>query len=412
MLYFVFTIYLLIFSFLVIKLPFFQQTQLGTGWLLTLLFTRIFLGLLTAYIMLHYFNTSDPVELNTYASGEYNLLKSNPSEFFATLFPWKYTHGYGGFFDSTGSYWNDLKMTFLSKFLAPFQLFNRGNFYLNTLIFIFISFLGNVFLYRLLREKYLLKGKAAIAVCFFLPSTFLFSVNLHKDAIVFMAMAGFIYSLGKLMTDSYNRKALVTLFFTFVIMLLLRNYVCLVLLPLSIWAWVTQQLKIRPVISLGVMIAATLSGLFILSFTNFNPLELITTHQRDFGSLEEGKTHLGSLATEPSIFSFAKSIPIAIDHAFFRPHLFFAPLNILYFFAVEMILILAAGFVTLYYYFQSNNTRADPFLWMLCIFAGVMIIITGFIVPNLGAIIRYRSLYLPFLVIPILVTLHHKYYKK
>ncbi|MBK6825931.1 MAG: hypothetical protein IPG86_03190 [Chitinophagaceae bacterium] len=49
---------------------------------------------------------------------EYNLLYSNPVEYFTNLFRDPYGGNYGGFFSGNDSYWNDLKGNILIKFFS------------------------------------------------------------------------------------------------------------------------------------------------------------------------------------------------------------------------------------------------------------------------------------------------------
>ncbi|MEO6404920.1 MAG: hypothetical protein ABIY51_13395, partial [Ferruginibacter sp.] len=61
-------------------------------------------------------------------------------------------------------------------------------------------------------------------------------------------------------------------------------------------------------------------------------------------------------------------------------------------------------FIILYALFQRPaQTSAYRFIFFLVTFCFAMLLITGYIVPNSGSIVRYRSLYLTCLVIPFLM---------
>jgi hypothetical protein len=61
--------------------------------------------------------------------------------------------------------------------------------------------------------------------------------------------------------------------------------------------------------------------------------------------------------------------------------------------------------VTAGWFAIRKRTPIRPFSFFLILFGLVMIMVIGFTIPNAGSIIRYRSLYIPFLLAPCLYFL-------
>ncbi|MGF2413927.1 MAG: hypothetical protein ACQUYJ_16465, partial [Ferruginibacter sp.] len=59
---------------------------------------------------------------------EYQLLLTNPKEYFTNIFHSQYSQGYSGVFDSFQSFWNDLRNNIITKILSVFNIFSRGNY--------------------------------------------------------------------------------------------------------------------------------------------------------------------------------------------------------------------------------------------------------------------------------------------
>ena len=59
---------------------------------------------------------------------------------------------YGGFLESSNSYWNDTRSNLIVKMLSIFDIFSRSNFFINSLFYNFLIFFGTVALYRVFIE--------------------------------------------------------------------------------------------------------------------------------------------------------------------------------------------------------------------------------------------------------------------
>jgi NADH:ubiquinone oxidoreductase subunit K len=139
------------------------------------------------------------------------------------------------------------------------------------------------------------------------------------------------------------------------------------------------------------------------------PLKIITQRKTDFDNLKTAHSQLDSFELKPTLSSFLKNSPMAINHGFLRPY-FWETKNIFSFLlSLELLLFEALILIAVYFYFKNRNKQKQHFhffLFYMLLIAGIMIVATGFIVPNYNSIARYRSLFLSYLLTPILMRFY------
>ena len=124
------------------------------------------------------------------------------------------------------------------------------------------------------------------------------------------------------------------------------------------------------------------------------PVTMIT----EFRSMQGGASTIPIKELEPTAASFLKNTPQAITLAFLRPY----PGDVVHLLSlaasVEIILVLLLFILSLLFRKKTETAKNAVYL---CIFLSFSILLAiGFSVNNLGAIVRYRSIILPLLVIP------------
>ncbi len=401
--YLLFFIYLLLACFFIPRAPFAKKTGLSYKVLLLLFLAKIGAAVVLAFITHQYYPGNDYEGLNFYGQEEYKLLMSSPSKFFTTSYSVMHSINGGSWLSSTGSFWNDLENTLLSKLLAILNIFSRGNYYINSLFFNCIGFFAHLALFSMFSNIYPGRKKLLIIGCFLIPSTLYFSSGLHKDAMVFTAMALYFYSISALVYEKITARRIMLLVFSFITILLLRNYVGLILFPLTIVFVITEKLKWKPVYAFGVFFMLLIIFLMFLPLLGINPLTLLVDQRKAFESLGHANTALPPMQLQATFKSLITNFPAALMNVFLRPFPWaLKPLWLLPFVLEMLGILLIIGFS----FFQPPGRRLQqPFILLLVLFAFVILLITGYIVPNSGSIIRYRSLYLPFLLIPFLATI-------
>lgn len=350
--------------------------------------------MLIGWLSQRYYPGNDYWALNQEGILEYQLLKKDPVSFATNIFSSVYHH-YGGFFDSVGSYWNDLKNNLIIKAIAICNIFSGGNYYINSIFFNSVCFTGLVALFRAYRKAIPGSEPLLTIACFLVPSTLYFGSGIYKDLVVLAMMGFYVYALYQLIYTSASGRRIFLLIVSWLIILLIRNYIAVILLPLSIGLYVSSLTKKKTWV-----FAATVLVL-LLSFGSNRVLSVIVQKQKDFAALPVASTQLKMPELEPNAESFIKALPTSIDHGLFMPYIWDGSSKFLIPMAVELLLIQIL--VVLFFVFgRRRQGRNLAFTWFGIGLALSLMIITGYIIPNTGSIIRYRSIFLPFVLAPII----------
>ena len=404
--YFLFAFYLVVFCWCLLKSPFIKNAGLDNKLVLALFCCKIVAGIAIGWLSLHYYNSgNDYWDVNREGWKEYQLLRTDPREYFTNLFRSDYPNGYAGLFDSFQSFWNDLKNNLVIKLVSIFNIFTDGNYYVNSLFFNFLVFYGHIALYRVFAKIYENRSKLIIIGCFLLPSTLYFSSGIHRDGIIFLVLALLIFSVFFSMKEKcLGVKRTFVLLFALSILFLTRNFVCLALAPALI-AWVlSAKMKLRPVVVFASVYI--IAGLLLFNYHNLfpgaNPLDTITKKQSDFLQLQRSATDIKLDTLEPNFSSFARNAPQAFNHMLMRPYPTELPSAILLPMNIELLVYQLLFLVFLFSRRKGPNEVREPFIAFAVFFTLTMFLFIGYIVPNLGSLVRYRSLYLPLIITPIL----------
>lgn len=407
--YLLFAVYLVILSSLMLRVPFIKNCGISSGTLLTLFLIKILAGIAIGWISIHIYGPgNDYWDNNDYAREEYQLLQTNPVKYLSNIFTSDYQGGYAGMFSSGDSYWNDLKGNIVIKLVSVFNILSRGDYYINSLFFNFIIFFGHVILYRLFIKMFPGRQLWVIIGCFLLPSALYFSSGIHKDGVVFLMMAVAMYCVYQsLLKNRFSVKRILLICISLILLFLVRNFVLLALLP-ALVAWIlTAKTKWNAaVVFTSVYILSTLFFFNVSSLNSkINPPAIIAQKQAAYRNLPVAATQIELTPLQPAFESFAANAPQALSHVLLLPYPGQRPVNSLLPFALELFFYLSLPF--LLFFFRRKDAEPDnlPFLFFVVFFTGTVFLFIGYMVPNVGSLIRYRSLFFPFVITPVLCSL-------
>ncbi len=407
MYYLLFILYFVLFYFLINRSSFIRKTGLNKKEIAALYSLKIAAGILLGFVVNRlYPGVNDYWGLNAEAKKEYQLLAHQPVEFFTSIFQSGYGE-YGSFFGSFNSYWNDLRIVLPIKLLAIFNIFSRGNYYINSLLLNTMVFFGHTALFLVFKDIFKEKKWEVVAGCFLLPSTLYFTSGLGKDAFVFLGLAFFSYAIYFLMTRGASTKRIVLLLFSFLVILLIRNFVAMLLVPASFALWLSYRLTLKPLQLFFAVYAASAILLTVLQYASpqKNPLHIVAGKQKAFFSIPAGNTNISTDSLEPRIQSVFKNSPQALNHALMRPYLTESKSWIDAGIAAELLFYQLLFLLTLIF-FERPAAPSRPFVNFSIFVSLSLLVFIGLIVPNMGAIFRYRSVYLPWLITPVLCSIN------
>jgi len=406
--YLFFFIYLILFCIIINNIPFVKKAGLGSTLIGFLFLFRIIGAIAIGWISYKYASKSDYWSLHNEGLVEFNLLKSNPSFFFKGLLPIEYNSDVNSFFSTSHSYWNELRNNIIIKLLALINFISFGNYYINALFINVFAFLGSIGFYRMLAHLYKEKNNLLIFCSFLIPTTIYFSAGIHKDAIVFGALGLYSYALYFMAEEGFSYKKLILFISSFLMLVLMRNFLLLALIPATIGFILSKKYRISHFkILVAFFILSTITIVIAENiFPKFQPLQIITQRKIDFDQLKLANSQLDSFDLKPTMSSFLNNSPTAINHGFLRPYIWetqniFSFLLSVELFIFEILILMWLFFCLKYGHFKKQQFQ--PFLFYMLLLALIMIITTGFIVPNYNSIARYRSLFLPYLITPILM---------
>jgi len=396
----VFAFYLIVFCYLVTRIPFIRKAGIPKKILLTIFVIKVLAGI--AYFQFYSLPankpTSDTWKFYNRSLPQTQLLKTDPVAFFKGFVTSRYETT-GGLFDDKQSYWNDIKDEIMVKLMAITNLFTGNNYYANIIWFNFIFFLGLMAFYRLMRIFYPDKYYLLLAVVFLWPSFLFWCSGIHKDGLIFSILGGIFFCFHHWLNG--QKRLLNTLLILLGIagIFLLRNYMALGLLPALATGVVFHTFPQKKWWLLGIMIGA---GILVLAYgkhlhPSLNIPAYFAEKQSQFKTLQGGSA-IETVPLQPDFSGMMTALPSAMDIGFLRPHLnekritsHISSLEILLFWLVFLI-----GLI------KTRTTQQPPVVVATWLFAVMVLIIIGYTVNFSGAVVRYRALVLPFLLAPVI----------
>lgn len=368
---------------------------------------KTLVGCLYGLLFFNYYNSfnNDTWHYNNAALYEYKILLNKPNIFFDNLFSNRNMNdNYLGFFDTTNNFWKDLQKNIVIKLLVIFNLFSRGNYYVNTLFFNFITFWGHYYFFKLLMFFYSKKKAINFLIAFLFPPLLFWESGISKDGLVFLGIAGFLYYFVAFLV----RKQLITLIkaiIFFLLIALIRNFVALSIIPVITACALSYRLKsIKSIYVYLIAISAFIVLFSVSSYLGdkFNlPLKM-AERQEAFQKLEGG-SYMFLPILKATFMSYVKVLPYAFNHTFFRPYLFEAKSIFLFCASLESLSILALLFFSLLQIKRLKTIAEHPFLMLLLFLALLNYLMIGYTVPFAGAIVRYRVFFEAMLLLPMLI---------
>jgi hypothetical protein len=398
-----FVFYCILFCWGLTKIKFVSNSGLHKNWIISFFLIKVVAGCVYGYI--HYKSNygvhTDTWKFYYQSLPETAILKTNPINFFKSLFSNGYGNTSGGVMDNSQSYWNDLKGNIMIMLMSFGNLLSGTNYYINCIFLNFITFFGCITFYRFCLLQFKLPKIILIFISFLLPSTLFWGSGFHKEGLIFTAISFCLYSCYKIM---YGKKyVLSSLLFALSLLtiLLFRGYILLLLIPF-LFVWILfnyYDLKRK------LLFNCTTAILFILLFFNMDAIvpqlnlpKYTSNVQVDFIALQaNSKVQVDSLY--PTATSFLHNLPKAIDVAFLRPHITevtvsYLPSLIENFFCIALLLL------SIFFFYKKAFENKTVCLFLF--FSIFCMIFLGFTVPITGAIIRYKSIFMPFLLIALI----------
>jgi hypothetical protein len=408
-----FVAWLVLFSWLVTRVKFFTQTGLSKPQLISFFLLKVMAGIFYGWIGLYYGGLAKMQDTWSFHLGsieEYKLLFKDPGEFFTNLFRDPYeSSGVATFFGSDNSYWNDLKGNLFIKVLSVFNVFSTGNYYINVIFYSFVTLFGPLAIYRVMSDVFPSKKLPVLLATFLIPSFIYWTSGLHKEGLIFTGISLIIYAIYfGTKEKKWGIKRIASLVTGLLLLLALRNFIFVIIIG-AIIAWLLANRK--PQYGLAIFTGTYL--LFIILFFTLRYIDprldfpqAVVDKQKAFLQLSPGNSTIPTTELSSNAGSFLKNIPQAVNLSMLRP--FPSDVNHILSLAAAIEIDLLLFLFILFLLWRNRNGKENNLVLFCLFFSLSLLLAIGFTANNLGAIVRYRSVIIPLLIIPIVARIDWK----
>jgi len=409
--YLLFVAWLVFFAWLITKIRLFTNSGLSESQVVIVFLLKVMAGILYGWIGVYYGGLAQMVDTwNYHYNGiqEYHLLSTDPHEYIVNLFHDPYEGGFLQFFGNKDSFWNDLKSNALIKILSLFDILSFGYYYVNVIFYSFITLAGPIFCFRIMNDVFPGKKLAVAIATFLIPSFLYWTGGIHKDGLTFMGIVFILYGVYfGLKSKKFGLKKILLIISGFLILLVFRNYIIVIIAPaLLAWLLANKWPKYALAVFSGIYI------FFIMLFFTVRYIDpkldfpqAVVNKQEAFMQLH-GNSYVPIKKLEPDIKSFLINFPQALSLTALRPYP--ADVNHILSLAAAVETDLLLLLVLLFFLFKTNGIRSKNFLYTSLFFSFSILITIGYTVNFLGAIVRYRSIVIPFLIVPLVAQIDWK----
>ncbi|HEX4876611.1 MAG TPA: hypothetical protein VFV31_08060 [Chitinophagaceae bacterium] len=405
-----FAIWLLFLSWLVTKVRFFTQTGLSKPQLISFFLLKVMAGIFYGWIGLYYGGLAKMQDTWNFHFGsleEYNLLFSDPKEYLTNLFRDPYqSSGVATFFGSDNSYWNDLKGNLFIKILSLFNVLSTGNYYINVIFYSFISLFGPLAIYRVMSDVFPSQKTPVLLATFLVPSFIYWTSGLHKEGLIFTGISLVIYAVYfGTKEKKWGFRRISSLVTGLLLLLALRNFIFVIIVAAVVTWLLANRYPKR-----GLAIFASSYLVFIVLFFSLRYVDsrldfpqAVVDKQKAFLELQPGSSTIATSELNATAGSFLRNIPQAVNLSMLRPfpgdvrHI----LSLAAAFEIDVLLFLFVVFLL-----WHQRKKANSNLVYFCLFFSLSLLLAiGFTNNNLGAIVRYRSVIIPLLIVPMVAKI-------
>ncbi len=340
---------------------------------------------------------------------EYHLLFNNPHEYFTNLFRDPYNTGVDKFFAGSDSYWNDLKGNVFVKILSVFNILSFGHYYVNIIFYSLLTLYGPIAIYRVMKDVFPGKKLSVLLATILVPSFLYWTSGLHKEGLIFTGISLVIYAIYfGTKEKKFGIRRVLSLLIGLLLLLVLRNFILAIIIP-AVFAWLLANRY--PKFGLGIF--SSLYLIYIVLFFSIRYIspqldlpQAVVNKQQDFISIKGGNSTIPTKELEPNVISFIKNTPQAINLSILRPNPGDVH-HILSLAAAIEITVLVFLFV-IFLLWRTNGIESKNLIYFCLFFSFSLLLAIGFSVNNIGAIVRYRSVVIPLLIVPMTALIDWK----
>lgn len=396
--YFLFGFYIFLFSFFIYQYKIYRYFDLSSKLVLILFLIKVFGGVVYTFVHCHYYGGGDVSRFHKNALWVYSALNDNPVNYLKLVFGWygEYVPPELATYEKHIIFWGDNGSLILVKLLAIFDIFSHQNIYINTIFFEMITMVGLLSLYKIFNYYFPDKKPLLLMCVFAVPSALFWSSGIHKDGLILTCTGLLFMCANDLVIKGFHLIKLAICIICILLLLMIRGYDIMLMFPGMIALYYTYKkpkykfLKFAVIYSASIILFFVTDIFFELGFINF-----ILQKQKLFIEYGLGHSLLRPLMINKNPISFLITAPHALYRALFRPNIFqYHSAHELVYAIIHSLFLLNCFCLLFFIDFKKKKISG---LALFCIFYSLlMMIFIGWIVPNVGAMVRYTSCVYPF----------------
>ncbi|GAB4252332.1 MAG: hypothetical protein Kow0079_07000 [Vicingaceae bacterium] len=336
----------------------------------------------------------------------FDALKSKPVDFFKMFFGIANDNEYFNihYYDKM-NYWyflynqNDVYsdshvMIRLNVFL---RFLSFGYYPVHAVLMTFFSYSGLISIFKFFSNALsLLKSRLLFIGISILPSIVFWTSGVIKEALVLGMIGLFLFSFQNIKRNILLKSLL--LLCSLLVMYYLKFYVFIAFVVAFAPFAVNLKLK-KPLLINSISIVFFVVSFIVLNyFSNDSILNLVQLKQESFFQLAKNNT-VNSFFNIPeihSVFDIFKYAPNALYNALLRPNIFSFHSLFELLSGIENSIVFLILIIALFYIKKAKIN--NPYFLFASIFITLLFSIIGLTVPIAGAIVRYKTPALPFLI--------------
>ncbi len=405
-------IYFFLFLLFVIYLPFFKQGNISRNTAVIAYFFRTASSALFFVVYtFHYTNRSEADMYRYYDDGKimYSSVLHSPLTYVKMItgisddhdeIKEQYYMKMNTWYKSFDSIVHNDNRTIV-RINAFLMLFTFGSLYAQSLLFMFLGFIGLTWIFRAIAEKETFRERLLYYSVMFFPSLVFWTSNISKEAVVIFALGGLLFFTKKMLSEPFRLlRMCLPLLFLF-LLFTLKIYVLMSLIPFLTAYFMSLKKQGRTVIFRFLLVfvcyVLVLWNLHLV-FPNYNIIEALIRQQQNFLSFAND-INAGSIIAvpllKPELINFIGAVPVALFNVLFRPFFFDSTNAFMLMVSFENLFFIL--FLIMVSIFLKKKFLTDP-LFMACIgFAVFFFVVVGLVTPVMGAVVRYKIIGYPFL---------------
>ncbi|NNC86136.1 MAG: hypothetical protein HKN75_08635 [Bacteroidia bacterium] len=375
--------------------------KLLAGFALTWIYTYYYTDRLAADIY-KYFDDSKIM---------FDALRTNPAHFFAMLTGINENTDAIGVYYDTMLNWHKLDLVYNDNHLlirtnTVLRFFSLGYFAVHTIALSFISFSGLVALFHLFKKKLNCTNYLTFFLLLLMPSLLFWTSGTLKDGLLLGLFGLFIYQFDGILNKGISISRIILLTITFFFLIQIKVYVFMIALP-GIGLWLLLKNKEFSFIKSAfiwfgtyILFVVALGNLHHL-FPQYNFNQQIALKQYHFKRLaieRESGSYIEIKKVEPTLNGVIKNSPGAFFTVLARPYLFESMSPLILLASLENTFIILSILVSLMFLHLNKLKKPDKLYVFSIVFLIGIFVLIGLVTPVMGAIVRYKTIALPFLI--------------